>query len=89
MLFVESHFILCSNHQRLQQKNPQQWLQRAVIKSNFIYQVDSIYKKIPLDWRHLAEVGADWFHATFKQENFQVLINADETFIRFCVGLKG
>ena len=72
-----------------------QWLQRAVLKSNFMYQVEYISQKIRVRWRHLAEVGAAWVCAKFKGEKCQVLISADETFIRFyktrqsCAGLKG
>ena len=45
--------------------------------------MESISQQIQVDWRHLVEVGAGRVCATFKREKVQVLINADDIFIRF------
>lgn len=59
------------------------FVQRALSKEGFCVRKSTVSQKIPLDWRSKAEEGAARVRETFLKENVDVVIAADETFIRF------
>ena len=64
-------------------KTARQWLRRVVDSANFSQRRESIGQKIPAEWRVLAERGAQRVRKTFSEAKVNVVINCDETFIRF------
>ena len=59
------------------------FVERAMTKVGFCQREKTISQKIPADWRTKSESGAARIRATFTQEKVDVILAADETFIRF------
>lgn len=59
------------------------WLHRAISKIGFSVRKSTISQKVPENWRELAEEGARRVRDKFKKEDVDVVLGADETFIRF------
>lgn len=59
------------------------FLDRAVRRAGYSIRQSSISQKIPINWRSLAEQGARRVRETFRKEEVDVVVAADEMFIRF------
>ena len=59
------------------------FVEHAMTKVGFCQREKTISQKIPVDWRTKSESGAARIRATFTQEKVDVILAADETFIRF------
>lgn len=58
------------------------YLDRAIAKMGYSVRKTTVSQKIPEDWRRLAEIGAKRVRESFRQANVDVVLAADETFIR-------
>jgi hypothetical protein len=59
------------------------FLARAIKAAGFSVRESTISQKVPLNWRTLAEAGAQRVRETFQKAEVDVVVAADETFIRF------
>ena len=59
------------------------FLHRAIKKVGFSVRKSTVSQKIPEDWRRLAEVGAKRIRDSFIENKVDVVLAADETYIRF------
>jgi hypothetical protein len=59
------------------------FLDRAIRKIGFSIRKNTVSQKIPEDWRRLSELGAQRVRNYFKDARVDVVLAADETFIRF------
>ena len=56
---------------------------RALEKCGYVSRKTTFSQKIPIDWRKNAEEGAKRVRDRFKSEKVDVIISADETFLKF------
>jgi hypothetical protein len=59
------------------------YVQRVLARHKFSVRKVSISQSIPSDWRSKAEANAARIRETFSNENVDVVVNADETFLLF------
>ena len=65
------------------QKKLTVFLHRAIGKMGFSVRKTTVSQKIPEDWRRLSELGAKRVRERFRDADVDVVLAADETFIRF------
>jgi DDE superfamily endonuclease len=63
--------------------NLRSFVRRAMDKGDFVTREKSVSQKIPEDWYPLSLEGAARVRATFLRENVDVVLAADETFVKF------
>ena len=59
------------------------FIQRVLKRNRFSIRKNSISQSVPVDWRIKAESNAARIRAQFLEEDVDVVINADETFVLF------
>jgi len=59
------------------------FLRRAIQKIGYSVRKSTVSQKIPEDWRRLSELGSKRVREAFSEANVDVVLAADETFIRF------
>jgi len=59
------------------------FLHRAIQKIGYSVRKSTVSQKIPDDWRRLSELGSKRIRKAFSEANVDVVLAADETFIRF------
>jgi hypothetical protein len=59
------------------------FLKRALDKIGFVSRLTTVSQKIPKDWRSQTEAGAKRIRERLKEENVDVIIASDETFLKF------
>ena len=59
------------------------FLHRAIQKIGYSVRKSTVSQKIPDDWRRLSELGSKRIREAFSRANVDVVLAADETFIRF------
>ena len=59
------------------------FIERGIRKAGFCQRKRTVSQKIPEDWRILAEAGAKRIRETFREQKVDIVLAADETFIRF------
>jgi len=62
------------------------FLDQAIAKAGFTSRKVTISQKVPTNWRQLAECGASRVRTVFKEANVDVVLAADEIFVRFHEG---
>ena len=59
------------------------WLSRVLSRGGWSLRANSIGQTVPENWRSMAEENTKKICTRFKEENIQVTINADQTFVNF------
>ena len=59
------------------------FLNRSLKKHKFSIRKNSISQSVPVDWRQKAEENTARIRTLFRNENVDIVINADETFVLF------
>ena len=60
-----------------------QWTLRTLKRMNFSCRRKSLSQSIPFDWKDKALRGAERVRNRSQEENVEVFLSADETFLRF------
>jgi hypothetical protein len=59
------------------------FLSRCLDRINFSVRKNSIGQKVPENWRELSVANAEEVRKVFKEADVEVIVNADQTFLRF------
>ena len=59
------------------------WLKRCLERAGWSLRKNSVGQTVPEDWRQKAEANAKRIRERFKEEDVEVTINADQTFVNF------
>jgi len=60
-----------------------QWVSRALSRNGMTIRKSTVSQKVPDNWVQIAQVEAERISQTFRDAEVDILVNADETFIRF------